>query len=283
MPATVPASWPALEAQEVKLAPRWHSGPRLHGSHNFYLMQQGRLRYEGLTHTVDVRPGHLLFVPRGLRHALQSGRQGCTMKLMRLRLSALGLHIDADAEAWELVMALARQVHHDGPCLSLSRTSFAVVADLLDRMSAAQSRHGPGRLTRIKALGMLCMAQIAAERVVEPHRPVGRTLGFQRIRRIIEHIEHHHAQDISVPMLARQVGLKRSRFQAVFRDYTGLSVIEYLTRVRIGEACRALRDSEADVLTIAMRCGFGSASRFYEAFHAVVGEAPGRWRRRVGR
>ena len=69
-----------------------------------------------------------------------------------------------------------------------------------------------------------------------------------------------------------------SIFHAVFVDYTGLTPTDYLTRVRIGQACRLLRESDAGILQVAMSCGFGSVSRFYEAFRQAIGTSPGRWR-----
>lgn len=89
----------------------------------------------------------------------------------------------------------------------------------------------------------------------------------------------HHARPLSVAEVAHQVGLHPTYAQGLFRRHCGMTMISYLTHVRISEAQRLLATTATGVTGIALACGFGSQSRFFEAFAAVTGTTPGRWRR----
>lgn len=92
-------------------------------------------------------------------------------------------------------------------------------------------------------------------------------------------LAQHHARPLSVAEIARQVGLNPTYAQGLFRRQCGLTLIGYLTQVRVAEAQRRLLTTAAPVAAIGLACGFGSQSRFFEAFAAVAGTTPGRWRR----
>ena len=283
MPMSTPLpAGAAMQTERRRLEPQYNSGPRLHSSHNLLLLRRGVLLYRDISRQIRLEAPAAIFTPRGTRHQFQAGPGGCLLQLLRIRLSAFGLHVEADAEAWELVMSLVRHVHRNGPVIPLASRPLAEVRAALASMARLQHSERPGRLALIKAVGMQIIARLAAELPPGSLRPPPRrAVSFEKVRLVIEHIENFFPGPVTIQDLARRAGLGRSQFHTVFRDYTGLSVIDYLTRVRIGEACRRLRDTDDDVLSIAHRCGFASPSRFYEAFQAIIGEAPGRWRRRT--
>lgn len=271
-----------MEAERWRRPARWHSGPRLASSHNLYVVEQGEMALTGISGQWTARSGNVLFVPRGLRNELRACDRPCVVLVLRIRLSGLGLHVEADAQAWDLLSSLARHVHAHGPFLPLKPRTSQRLASLLRQTLREQEAHRAGSLCRIKARVLQMIADLAdAVPPPAPARVVHAPASFQGIRQVIEHIERRYSEPIRVGDLARLAGLRRSQFHAAFRGYTGLTMVDYLTRVRIGEACRRLRDTPEGILQIAMQCGFGSVSRFYEAFGRVVHLSPGQWRQRL--
>ena len=53
---------------------------------------------------------------------------------------------------------------------------------------------------------------------------------------------------------------------------------EYLSGVRVSQAQRLLIETDLKILDVALRSGFGSTSRFYEAFTTAVGQTPTAYR-----
>lgn len=85
---------------------------------------------------------------------------------------------------------------------------------------------------------------------------------------------------VSMPGLARSLGVAYSYFRREFRVRTGISPRQYLLRLRMQRAQRLLGASDESLKQIAERLGFSSAYHLSSAFKAEFGMAPSHWRRR---
>jgi AraC-like DNA-binding protein len=74
-------------------------------------------------------------------------------------------------------------------------------------------------------------------------------------------------EPLSVARIAGEVSLHPNYAMTLFRQQTGMTINAYLTRRRIAHAQSLLATTTLPILHIAQECGFGSISRFYEAFH----------------
>ena len=63
-----------------------------------------------------------------------------------------------------------------------------------------------------------------------------------------------------------------------FRKELGISPIQYLQRIRIGEAQTLLGSSDLSIRDIALRVGYNSAENMYLAFRKHTGMSPSRYR-----
>ncbi len=281
-PATLTSTsnWGAMEAERLSREAGWRTGDRFHSSHNLHLVLDGRLIVEGTPWKTIVGPGDVMLIPWGTRYRFRCDREGCRYLILRLRLSAFGLHVDADADAWDLLMALVRQVMRRGPLLTVTDNTRRELRALWRAILREQRNAQRAMRPAIKGAAMTMLAILARDalddNVSSGTRPPH---SYRAMRSVLDYIEQHCDESLPIERLANVAGLSRSHFHAVFRDYTGLTVTEHVTRMRIGRACRLLRETDASVLHVGYRCGFASASRFYEAFRTVVGAPPGKWRK----
>ena len=88
----------------------------------------------------------------------------------------------------------------------------------------------------------------------------------QRICDCILYLEKNFASKISIQQLAGKVFLSSSRFQHLFKKETGLSLLDYLTRLRLENAASMLRTTELPPGVIAERCGISDQSRLGKLF-----------------
>lgn len=88
----------------------------------------------------------------------------------------------------------------------------------------------------------------------------------------------HAGEALAVEDVARAAGLHPNYAMTVFRRALGTTIGGYLTRQRLHMAQQKLAATRADVASIAFECGFGSVSRFYEAFGRQFGVSPHRFR-----
>jgi AraC-like DNA-binding protein len=91
------------------------------------------------------------------------------------------------------------------------------------------------------------------------------------------HGEPH--RDWTVEGLAHTVAMSRPAFARRFKEVVGLTPLAYLSRVRIDQAARLLRDTDDPVGDIATAVGYSSEFAFSRAFSRAHGIAPGRYRR----
>lgn len=85
----------------------------------------------------------------------------------------------------------------------------------------------------------------------------------------------HEQAPVTIPEIARRVGLSQSQLARLFRRQTGLSLIDFRNRVRV-ERFRRLygRGGRLSMLQAALDSGFGSYPQFHRVFRQVVGVSP---------
>lgn len=92
----------------------------------------------------------------------------------------------------------------------------------------------------------------------------------------------------SLPQLAQRTGLSPSRLSRLFKQQTGLSIVEFRNRQRMQrfldhyEAQREA-DRQTTLLESALAAGFGSYPQFHRVFRQVTGCSPAEYQRRHSR
>lgn len=94
------------------------------------------------------------------------------------------------------------------------------------------------------------------------------------IDRIIEYINEHITEDLSLKTLARQACISPIHFHNCFRASIGRTVHEYVEEQRIKKAKALLLTSDMTLADIAYRTGYSSQSYFSYAFRRKTGMTP---------
>ena len=102
--------------------------------------------------------------------------------------------------------------------------------------------------------------------------------GMAHVEAMADFISAHFHERINIGEVAGHIGLHPNYATTLFKDTVGLSISEYITRHRLSHAQAMLLNTDEKILAIAMDCGFGSLSRFYEAFRARLGTTPRQYR-----
>jgi len=98
-------------------------------------------------------------------------------------------------------------------------------------------------------------------------------------RRIIDFMEEHLAEDISLGALAGLVRLSSYHFVRSFKQSFGKPPHRYWTDRRIDRAKALPSNPAASITQIALDLGFGTTSAFSATFRRVMGETPTNYRR----
>jgi AraC-like DNA-binding protein len=103
------------------------------------------------------------------------------------------------------------------------------------------------------------------------------------IARVVQHLERHYDQPLSLALVAKRLGLSPNAMGRCFKQHTGMGFSEYLQKVRFEQACRMLRETRLSIGRISMECGFNSPSYFTRAFIKFAGRSPLSYRQNLGR
>ncbi|MGW3508703.1 AraC family transcriptional regulator [Streptomyces sp. NPDC000994] len=102
------------------------------------------------------------------------------------------------------------------------------------------------------------------------------------LNQLVDLVEEHLAEELDVDGLARTRGTTEYHLRRMFSSLAGMPLSEYVRRRRMTVAAADVVRGEDDLLSIAVRHGYGSTEAFGRAFRAVHGAAPRDVRREGG-
>jgi AraC-like DNA-binding protein/ligand-binding sensor protein len=91
-------------------------------------------------------------------------------------------------------------------------------------------------------------------------------------------IEDHQAEPLSLGRIASVANISRHYFCKMFKKATGMSFIDYLSRVRVEKSKTLLLNPNSRVSEVAFACGFQSMTNFNREFKRIVGRSPTQFR-----
>ena len=98
---------------------------------------------------------------------------------------------------------------------------------------------------------------------------------LERARKILH---SSFSGDLTVAGVAQTVGVHPVHWAAEFRRFYGSAPAEYIRRLRVEFACRALSGSLAPLIEVALAAGFSSQSHFTTTFKRLTGMTPTEYR-----
>ena len=119
----------------------------------------------------------------------------------------------------------------------------------------------------------------AGARTEKSFIPASRRRDIERLRGILEYVESNYTEELTLEDTAAHFYLSRGYFSKFFKQYTGMTFKEYLTRFRLQKALQLLRSREHPTVTdTAMRVGFSDTRRFILACKKYYGATPTEYR-----
>ena len=131
------------------------------------------------------------------------------------------------------------------------------------------------------ALLLSCLTEIEKAVSLPAATPSGH--GVALVQEIQAFIADRAAQHIPLDFLAEHFGTSRRHITRLFRERTGLSIVEFHRSMRISLAHRMLTDTDLPVGEIAFRVGFESGSALSRAMRRADDTSPSDIRRVMAR
>lgn len=103
-------------------------------------------------------------------------------------------------------------------------------------------------------------------------------LTHQQMKHVMDFIQEHLSQDLSLEALAQQAGFSSYHFARLFRQTTGESPHQFVLRQRIRRAQYLLEERDLPLAHVALESGFANQSHLTQAFKRHLGLTPRTYR-----
>lgn len=143
------------------------------------------------------------------------------------------------------------------------------ITDMLERIYRLAAIPGNLPTLSIKSLFFTVMDEVltcAANR-----RPGARS---DLIQRIVEYINSHYMEPLTIPELAKQYGLNSKQLAYLFKKHIGTSPNDYLIEYRLDRARELLSTTNYSVGEISNCVGYSDANYFSKLFKMRTGLSP---------
>ncbi len=223
----------------------------------------------GNAHCV-IRPGSVFIFPRGCDHTNIEISAGAH-RFVVAELDGAGLERLLPGGARPSDESLAAQLNIDDPH----------IAAILGNMVAEAAAGCPSGSLYGESLSLALAAYVAARYSVKVCRPEAAEHGFSRTQRrtVIEYIQAHLRDDLSLVELATTVNLSPRHFSRLFRKTFGTTPYQYVMGERVNQVKTLLSTKRLSIVEIVDTLGFADQSHLTNVFRKATGITPRRYQR----
>lgn len=101
-----------------------------------------------------------------------------------------------------------------------------------------------------------------------------------RVDRVIDYIQTHLEQELTVADLASLACFSEHHFNRLFKQRVGESLYQFVRRLRLEKAARLLACETRSVTEVALSCGFANSAAFAKSFKQQFELSASEWRER---
>jgi AraC family transcriptional regulator len=269
------ANWGAIQADEVKVTRRETFEYGFQARRHLLIAYERAERHEGET-LIEGLPRSTLREFNCKLSFVPAGHRFYGWETPRVLTRVTYFYID-----------FQNRLFHPGSgigCPTISPRLFffdQAVWDTVLKLKAEVGNSDPSSRQYAEALSLVLLHElIRLERATaETTRPLRGGLPARQQRRVMEFIEEHLADDISLATLAELVDLSLYHFARAFKRSFGVPPHRYHMARRMDRARSLLQRSTFSVTQIGIQIGFRETSSFTRAFGKFAGVSPSQYRR----
>lgn len=253
---------PTSSGYEIRNGNEYDWDGRKRGAAPFTVLQhciagRGNLRYE--QRTTFVRPGEtlLLLIPHNHRYWLEKGESWEFFWISMNGEEALRIH--------RSILSIA------GPILRLQAKTIDQLAHCCHRLIRGGETPGAASAIAYEA-AMALYDDVFGSHPTFSHE-------YRALQHVLNHIESHLDQKLSVGELAEVAGLSRAHFSRIFAASEGLPPAEFVLQKRLRRAAKLLtKTADMPIKEVAALCGFEDPNYFSKVFRRLYGTSPSDFR-----
>lgn len=251
-------------------------------SHSLYeimYVQEGMITVETEDATLSIGRHQYIWLDASVHHKLTlSPGMPSSVVNIEFAFQPVSSVVPSVRQLYQKDDSYAAMLNQPAPWLMLNDNQDMMGSLLQQVVLLANSTHRKKDLL-CSALTQQCLMIMAAQRMASKAGSLQRYPGDPLMERAAQKVEELYAQPLTVDQLAADCGTTVAHLQQIFHRCTGLTVHEYMQRVRIDKSKPLLQNS-CTVLEAATRVGFSGQQYYAQLFKRMNGITPASYRLR---
>ena len=215
----------------------------------------------------DLRPGDITFTPAGMPSQYDLDKPGGQHWTIRFTLPHLDA-VEPMEPAVDLPLHSSLQEHHNALVERCAQLSAKWSEGAHDAIAAAAGSAGFQELI----LNIVTLTRLAQGKGRSRHHAANVA------ERAANLIRQRFDEPLTVPQIAREVGVSQNYLACRFRERFGVTIPHYLITCRMGNARLLLASTELSIHAIAARVGMPDPRHFFKQFRRLSGKGPSAFR-----
>lgn len=214
----------------------------------------------------EVKEGDLLFVPPLLLHAIARRAEDHTETYSEtyvFHLNFLGGNATDICAARYLAPIMKQEFTL--PCLiTPEHPAYASLRKIFGQITSLYNESVAGYELALKSLFLQVIFLLLQYR--GGNASPGARISSDKLKQVLDYIEQHYAEPISVSELAKLCSFSDYHFMRFFKKHMSMTCVEYINNLRLEKSVELFEEGNTSILDVSLSVGFRNLSYFHRAF-----------------
>lgn len=229
----------------------------------------------------EFQPGDLAFIGRNLPHVWISDKEPRTPSNRTLEM----VYLQFTSEVLPQQLLMLPEFKNIAKALTLSERGILIVGQTLNEVSEIMLqlpylKSFDRMLNFLKMMDIIGSSESNIQLASKEYLNLRFKTGNKRIALIHQYLMNNYREEIDLKGLAALVNMAEGSLCRFFRTTMGLTVFEYLNKIRVEFGCKLLMDPDLGILEVCLDSGFNNLSHFNKQFKKITGVTPSEYRKR---
>jgi len=229
----------------------------------------------------EFQPGDLVFLGKNLPHVWIADKETTTPSSRTLEM----VFLQFNSEVLNQQMLGLPEFINVKKALSLSDRGIQIVGQTLNEVSELMLQmpylNGFNRMIHfMKIMDIIGRSNSLIHLASKEYLKARFTTGNKRIAAIHDYLMNNYREQVDLKALAEMVNMAEGSLCRFFKQNVGITIFEYLNKIKVEFACKLLMDADLSILEVCLDSGFNNLSHFNKQFRITTGVTPREYRKR---
>jgi AraC-like DNA-binding protein len=229
----------------------------------------------------EFQPGDLVFIGRNLPHVWIVDKEQFTPNKRKLEM----VFLQFPSEALSLDLLALPEFKSVANALILSERGIRITGQTLNEVSEIMLQlpyleNFERFLQFFRLMDIIGQSKDFIQLASVNYKNMHFDTKNKRIVAIHEYLMKNYREEIDLENIASLVNMAEGSVCRFFKSHVGITIFEYLNKIKIDFACKLLMDRNLSILDVAIDSGFNNLSYFNKQFKTITGLPPLEYRKR---